>query len=192
MRRGTQASLLLAGLLLAGCKASDQPAAVGTTPAAPPVTTTTPATNAATTPPVATRPAGGTPATDPCQLVTADLARQLLGVAVDPAEPIAAPNAAACMYRATPHSDTVLLLVTTYAGSGGALLAQATAEHDDATDVSGVGEAAKVSRRDSVIGVVVHDRLFTLAMLRPDTAAASPAQIEAQLVAAARTVLARA
>jgi hypothetical protein len=194
MRRPVHPSLavplVIGALALTGCNSKPKPAAA--VPSATASVASVPTVPASEPAAVATQAAlSGSPSTDPCRLVPANLAAQLLTVPVGPARRYTLKGASACMYTAT-SSKRVILLATTYAGPGRALLAQAGSEHADAKDVGGVGDAAKVSRRDSVIGVVVQGHLFTLAMLRPDVASTSPEQIEAQLVSAARTVLARA
>lgn len=87
-----------------------------------------------------------------------------------------------CSYTPADGRPNVFALLTTYAASGKAALADATTEFPDAVAVPDLGDAALVSRRGHAIGVSVGDLLFSMSLLRPGGLSVAPAISEAQLI----------
>lgn len=131
----------------------------------------------------------GTPKTDPCELLTAAMAEGALGVPVGPPTTIPGSGNVTCQYTPADGTKNVFALLTTYAASGKAALATATAEFPDAKPVPNLGDAALVSRKGHAIGVSVGDLLFGMSLLRSDAFTVDPAVGEAQLITLARTVV---
>lgn len=131
----------------------------------------------------------GTPKTDPCALLTKGMAEGALGLAVGPSTKTVLPGNVTCTYKPADGRPNVFVLLTTYSASGQAALATATKVFRDAKPVTGLGDAALVSRQAHAVGVVSGDLLFALSMLRPDGLSVSPETVEAQVITLARTVL---
>jgi hypothetical protein len=94
-----------------------------------------------------------------------------------------------CSYSPADGRPNVFVLLTTYAASGKAALASATKAFPDATAVPGLGDSALVSRKGHAIGVSLGDLIFGMSLLRPDSLDITPAAVQAQLVAVARSVV---
>jgi len=105
-------------------------------------------------------PVGG-PVTDPCALLTPDVAAAALGVPVgDPTTQPGEGNST-CSYAPADGSAKGFVLLTTYAVTGTqAVLDGAAQEFPGAIPVDGVGDAARVSVQAQVIGVLSGDVVF--------------------------------
>jgi hypothetical protein len=187
MRSLTAASVLLLALLGAcdsgNSSKSDSSATHPATSSAP----SEPETTADASDP--TGKATGTPKTDPCDLLTKGIAEGALGVPVGPATRTPGEGNVTCSYKPADGASNVLVLLTTYAGSGEAALATATKAFPDAKPVPNLGDMALVSRQGHAIGVSIDDLLFGMSLVRADAFDVSPAVVEAQLITLAHTVV---
>jgi hypothetical protein len=187
------AGLVLLGFLgVGGCGSATDSDSHET--AAAPTTAAGPASPAATDTDegASDSPAGhatGDPKTDPCSLLTKSIAEKVLGTEVGSPTTTPGEGNVTCAYSPADGRSNVLVLLTTYAASGKAALASATQAFPDATAVSGLGDAALVSRQGHAIGVSQGDLLFGMSVLTPDSLEMAPALVERQLVDLARAVL---
>jgi hypothetical protein len=136
-----------------------------------------------------TKKATGTPKTDPCDLLTKGMAEGALGVPVGPATRTPGEGNLTCAYSPADGTANILVLLTTYVGSGEAALATATKAFPDTKPVPGLGDMALVSRKGHAIGVSIDDLLFGMSLVRADAFTVSPAVSEAQLITLAHTVV---
>ena len=177
---------LLGGCGDGGSEASDDDSVPSSSASSEPVTDE-PATADPTSEP--DEPLSGEPKTDPCDLLTQGMAEGALGVPVGEATKTPDEGYVTCMYVPADGQPNVFVLLTTYAASGEAALAEATSEFPDAKPVPDLGDAALVSRKGHAIGVAVGDVLFAMSMLREDGLSIDPAVAEAQLITLAHVVV---
>ncbi|MEP7202878.1 MAG: hypothetical protein ABI894_09730 [Ilumatobacteraceae bacterium] len=187
---------------IAGCGGSDakssantsasDPSSVAeavTTVAAPTVAgDTVQTTDAAVTPSVASPVAD--PTADPCDLLTASVATQVLGVPVG--EKITQPGEGntTCAYRPADPGAQGIVTLTLYGVTGSvAVLDAAALEFPDAQSVDGLGDAARVSVQSQAIGVLTGSTVFALGLFPQQPDGTLLPITKDQLVAAARAVL---
>jgi hypothetical protein len=127
--------------------------------------------------------------TDPCKLLTKQIAAAALGVRVGPPASTPGEGNETCSYSAADGTANVLVLLTTYEASGEAALDAAMIAFPDASPVPDLGDAAFVSGKGHAIGVAVDDLVFGMSLLRADSFSIEPAESEAQLIAVAQAVV---
>ncbi len=189
-RRGVVVAVTML-LLLAACGGGDDkktaaPGAVDQT-----TTTVAGATSTTTSVSVTTGTASGTPSRKPCDLLTKKIAEEALGIPVG--APMQAPGEGneTCNYPAADKAQIARVYLTTYAVKGSLpVLNQAATQFKNAYAVNGVGDAARVSIEDHVIGVLKGDFVFGVAMIPVSQGQTIAPVTEAQLVKLANAVLA--
>jgi hypothetical protein len=186
----------------AGCGGSDK-ASSGNTTVAPSATsvlaptssvedTVTPGTTAITQE-ASTTSAGAPvadPTGDPCDLLTAAIATQALGVPAG--EPITQPGEGntTCGYRPADSSTQGIVVLTLYGVSGSeAVLDAAATQFPGAEPVEGLGDAARVSVQSQVIGVLTGTTVFAIGLYPQQSDGQLLPVTKDQLVAVARAVL---
>ncbi|MEO5724205.1 MAG: hypothetical protein ABIQ39_02875 [Ilumatobacteraceae bacterium] len=178
--------------------ASASSAAAGTTAAgvtaagvtaAPAATVTVPAISVAVIPATVSAPRA-TP-TDPCDLLTAAIASQALGVAVGNKITQSGKGNTTCGYRPADPTAQGFVSLTLYGVTGSeVVLDAAAAQFPDAESVDGVGDAARLSMRSQAIGVLTGSTVFAVGLF-PQKADGQLVPItKDQLIAVARAVLA--
>ncbi len=203
MRIFTAAALIIA---LAGC-GSDANTSQATTAATTGATSAAPDNEASSTAPTVSTPEitdvpvatesapsvaapGDGPVSDPCALLTALVATQVLGGAVG--APISTPGEgnATCTYHSEDPAAHGFVYLTTYTATGTqAVLDQAALSFPDAKAVEGVGDAAQVSPAAQAIGVLFGDTVFGLGLVLQSSDGQLLPVGEDQLIAAAQAVL---
>lgn len=128
--------------------------------------------------------------TDPCELLTESMAEGSLGLAVGAPTKTPGEGNVTCLYTPADGRPNVMVLLTTYAESGEAKLAEITKMFPDAAPVDDLGDAAIVSRRGHAIGVSIDGLLFGMSLMREDAFDVDPAVSEAQLITLAHLVVA--
>jgi hypothetical protein len=186
----------------AGCGGSDK-ASSGATNVAPSATTVVAVTSSiadagtpATTPTseeVSTSSASGpvaNPTGDPCDLLTAAIATQALGVPAG--QPITQPGKGntTCAYRPADPAAQSMVVLTLYGVSGSeAVLDAAAQQFPGAEPVDGLGDAARVSVQSQVIGVLTGSTVFAIGLYLQQADGQLLPITKDQLVAVARAVL---
>jgi len=127
--------------------------------------------------------------TGPCELLTTSMAEGALGLAVGAPTKTPGDGNVTCTYAPADGRNNVFVLLTTYAATGQAKLAEITKAFPDAAPVADLGDAAIVSRQGHAIGVSVDGLLFGMSLVRADAFDVDPAVGEAQLITLARTVV---
>ena len=139
----------------------------------------------------ATGTGSGTPSRKPCDLLTKTIAEEALGIPVG--APMQAPGEGneTCNYPAADKAQIARVYLTTYAVKGSLpVLNQAATQFKNAYAVNGVGDAARVSIEDHVIGVLKGDFVFGIGMIPVSQGQTIAPVTEAQLVKLANAVLA--
>jgi hypothetical protein len=150
----------------------------GTTPASEGVSTTSPSA------PVAD------PTGDPCDLLTAAIATEALGVPAG--EPLTQPGEGntTCAYRPADPAAQGMVVLTLYGVSGSeAVLDAAATQFPGAEPVDGLGDAARVSVQSQVIGVLTGSTVFAIGLYLQQADGQLLPVTKDQLVAVARAVL---
>ena len=194
-------SALLIGLT-AACGGSDAKSSAGTTPSVnAPVTaaapTTATAASTAQTLPVAdagatssAAPAAASPTADPCDLLTAAVATQALGVPVGDKITQPGQGNTTCAYRPADSRSQGIITLTLYGVTGSeAVLDTAALQFPDAVPVDGVGDAARLSMQGQAIGVLTGQTVFALGLFLQQPDGSLLPVSKDQLIAAARAVL---
>ncbi|MCU1504366.1 MAG: hypothetical protein JWM12_3720 [Ilumatobacteraceae bacterium] len=150
----------------------------------------TPVTAAVTSP--SSPPAGsptGSP-TDPCSLLSPDIAAAAIGAPVGDPKRATDNGNASCAYHAADPSVNRFVYLTTYAVVGSpSLLAAAAATFRDAESVPGLGDAADVSVQSQAVGVLVGTTVFALGVIQQNADGTLQLLTKDQLVAVAQAVL---
>jgi hypothetical protein len=186
----------------AGCGGSDK-ASSGDTNVAPDATSVVAVTStianagtpgtAPTTEEVSTTVASGPVADatgDPCDLLTAAIATQALGVPAG--EPITQPGEGntTCAYRPADPGAQGMVVLTLYGVSGSeAVLDAAALQFPGAEPVDGLGDAARVSVQSQVIGVLTGSTVFAIGLYLQQADGQLLPVTKDQLVAVAHAVL---
>ena len=158
----------------AATDASAAPAAAVTAPPAPQAPRTT-----------------GSP-TDPCSLLSPDIAAAAIGAPVGEPQRTTEAGNASCAYHAADPSTNRFVYLTTYAVVGSpSILAAAAATFLDAQAVTGLGDAADVSVQSQAVGVLVGTTVFALGVIQQNADGTLKLLSQDQLVAVARAVLDR-
>ncbi|MEO8265434.1 MAG: hypothetical protein ABI706_07970 [Ilumatobacteraceae bacterium] len=196
-------SSLLLIAAVAGCGGSDAKSSTNTTVSAPVGTVATeltvdasapvvtvPTSSAAAAPTSAATPAA-TPTTDPCDLLTAAVASQALGMPVGDKITQPGQGNTTCGYRPADPAAQGFVSLTLYGVTGSeAVLDAAATQFPDAESVDGVGDAARLSMQGQAIGVLTGSTVFALGLF-PQQADGQLVRItKDQLIALARAVLA--
>jgi hypothetical protein len=150
----------------------------GTAPTSEEVSTTSPSA------PVA-EPTG-----DPCDLLTAAVATQALGVPAG--EPLTQPGEGntTCAYRPADPGAQGMVVLTLYGVSGSeAVLDAAAQQFPGAEPVDGLGDAARVSVESQVIGVLTGSTVFAIGLYLQQADGQLLPVTKDQLVAVAHAVL---
>jgi hypothetical protein len=163
-RRGVVVGVAMT-VLLAACGGGDgDKTAVAPGAVDQPGSTTSQPTGTSATSPTVAAPAGtasGTPSRKPCDLLTKKIAEETLGIPVGAAQEAPGEGNETCSYGAADTSQLARVYLTTYAVKGSvAVLDQAAAQFKNASAISGVGDAARVSIEDHAIGVLKGDLVF--------------------------------
>lgn len=158
------------------------------------VSVTVPATDASAVVTTAAQsaPAGnsaGSP-TDPCSLLSPDIAAAAIGVPVGDPRRVTDKGNVSCAYHAADPAVNRLVYLTTYAVVGSpSILASAAATFRDARSVPGLGDAADVSLQSQAVGVLVGTTVFALGVAQQNVDGTLQLLTEDQLVAVARAVV---
>ncbi|MCW2796636.1 DUF3558 family protein [Nocardioides sp.] len=180
-------------LLVGGCQSKDNADTTVDNPTSAATSGTPTPTSRITETPVAETPSSASGDTsgvaDPCDLLTADIAREALGVAVKPPTTTPGKGNVTCSYAPADGRPNVFVLLTTYEASGEAALRDATKAFPDAQPVPDLGDAAYVSPRGHAIGVSAGDLLFGVSLLTPQGLEQSAATTVHELTAVAQAVL---
>ncbi len=131
------------------------------------------------------------PTADPCDLLTAAVATQALGVPVG--EKITQPGEGntTCAYRPADPGAQGIVTLTLYGVIGSeAVLDTAALQFPDAEPVDGVGDSARVSVQGQAIGVLNGQTVFALGLFLQNPDGSLLPVSKDQLIAAARAVLA--
>ena len=127
---------------------------------------------------------------DPCDLLTAAIASQALGVPAG--EPITQPGEGntTCAYRPADPGAQSLVVLTLYGVSGSeAVLDAAAVQFPGAEPVDGLGDAARVSVQGQVIGVLTGSTVFAIGLYLQQADGQLLPVTKDQLVAVAHAVL---
>ena len=195
-------SALLVGLT-AACGGSDakspadtNPSATATATATAPITTTA-ASTAGTVPSAdvgatsSAAPPVANPTADPCDLLTAAVATQALGVPVGGKITQPGQGNTTCAYRPADPGSQGIVTLTLYGVTGSeAVLDTAALQFPDAVPVDGVGDAARLSVQGQAIGVLTGHTVFALGLFLQQPDGSLLPVSKDQLIAAARAVLA--
>ena len=175
-------------VLLAACGGDDKKTV---TPGAVDQTTTTVIGATTTTVSAATGTGLGTPSRKPCDLLTKKIAEEALGIPVGAAMLAPGEGNETCNYPAADKAQVARVYLTTYAVKGTLpVLNQAATQFKNAYAVNGVGDAARVSIEDHVIGVLKGDFVFGVGMIPVSQGQTIAPVTEAQLVKLANAILA--
>jgi hypothetical protein len=131
------------------------------------------------------------PTGDPCDLLTAAIASQALGVPAG--EPITQPGEGntTCAYRPADPGAQGMVVLTLYGVSGSeAVLDAAAQQFPGAEPVDGLGDAARVSVQSQVIGILTGSTVFAIGLYLQQSDGQLLPVTKDQLVAVARAVLA--
>lgn len=184
-RRGAVVGVTMMALLAACGGGDDDGKAVA--PGAVDQTTTSTSTSVSVT----TGTASGTPSRKPCDLLTKKIAEKALGIPVGAAKQAPGEGNETCNYGAADTAQLARVYLTTHTVKGStAVLDQAAAQFKNAYAVTGVGDAARVSIEDHVIGVLKGDFVFGVGMIPVSQGQTISPVTEAQLVKLANAVLA--
>ena len=127
---------------------------------------------------------------DPCDLLTAAVAAQALGMPVG--EPITQPGEGntTCAYRPADPGAQGMVVLTLYGVSGSeAVLDAAALQFPGAEPVDGLGDAARVSVQSQVIGVLTGSTVFAIGLYLQQADGQLLPVTKDQLVAVAHAVL---
>jgi hypothetical protein len=130
------------------------------------------------------------PSADPCDLLTAAVAAQALGMPVG--EPITKPGEGniTCAYHPADSGVHGLVILTLYGVVGSeAVLDAAALQFPGAEPVDGLGDAARVSVQSQVVGVLSGSTVFAIGLYTQQANGQLLPVSKDQLVAVARTVL---
>ena len=199
--KACSSALLIA--VAAGCGGSDAKSSTNTTALAPVGTVATqptvaeasaavtaPATSAAAAPTSAAPPAA-VPTSDPCDLLTAAVASQALGMPVGDKITQPGEGNTTCGYRPADPAAQGFVSLTLYGVTGTeAVLDAAATQFPDAESVDGVGDSARVSVQSQAIGVLTGSTVFALGLFPQQADGQLVPITKDQLIALARAVLA--
>jgi|GEM_PF-3750731 len=127
---------------------------------------------------------------DPCDLLTAAIATQALGVPAG--EPLTQPGEGntTCGYRPADPGTQGIVVLTLYGVSGSeAVLDAAATQFPGAEPVDGLGDAARVSVQSQVIGVLTGTTVFAIGLFPQKSDGQLLPVTKDQLVAVAHAVL---
>jgi len=189
-------------LLIAGCGGIDAKSSTNTnaSPSATAASETTaafvvaggtvPTTDAAPTPTAAAAPVA-TPSSDPCDLLTAAVAGQALGMAVGDKSTQPGEGNTTCGYRPADPAAQGFVSLTLYGVTGSeAILNSAAQQFPDAEAVDGIGDAALLSMQGQAIGVLSGTTVFALGLFPQQADGQLVPVTKDQLIALAHAVLA--
>ena len=132
-----------------------------------------------------------TPTADPCDLLTAAVATQALGVPVGDKITQPGEGNTTCAYRPADPGAQGIVTLTLYGVIGSeAVLDTAALQFPDAAPVDGVGDSARVSVQGQAIGVLTGQTVFALGLFLQNPDGSLLPVSKDQLIAAARAVLA--
>jgi hypothetical protein len=130
------------------------------------------------------------PSVDPCELLTATVAAQALGVPVGGPKTQPGEGNTTCAYRPLDAGARGLVTLTVYGVPGSvAVLDQAARQLPGSESVDGLGDAARVSVQGQAIGVLSGSTVFAMGLYLQQPDGQLLPVSKAQLVDAARAVL---